>query len=62
MAGLESNLYVSTAITWVAAAVALVMRIMARRMMKISWWFDDWFCILAFVRTHLDYHAKCLHD
>ncbi|KAH6886981.1 hypothetical protein B0T10DRAFT_461443 [Thelonectria olida] len=48
MAGLTANIYVSTGITWVAAFVALVMRIIARRIMKITWWFDDYFCILAF--------------
>ncbi|KAM5342197.1 hypothetical protein ACJ41O_015228 [Fusarium nematophilum] len=53
MAGLQENIYVSTAITWVAAFVALIMRGFARRMTKMSWWYDDYFCVLAFVSSGL---------
>ncbi|KAH7114538.1 hypothetical protein B0J13DRAFT_239587 [Dactylonectria estremocensis] len=49
MAGLQTNLYVGIGITWIAALVALIMRVFARRMTKVSWWFDDYFCISAFV-------------
>lgn len=52
MAGLEADIYASTAITWAAAIAALVMRIIARRMTRISWWYDDYFCVLAFVGWH----------
>ncbi|KAH6989552.1 hypothetical protein BKA56DRAFT_576029 [Ilyonectria sp. MPI-CAGE-AT-0026] len=59
MAGLETNIYVSTGITWVAAFAALIMRMIARRMTKISWWYDDYFCIGAFVFASL-YSATIL--
>ncbi|KAM5366846.1 hypothetical protein ACJZ2D_010298 [Fusarium nematophilum] len=49
MAGLQTNLYVGIGITWIAAVVALVMRVFARRMTKVTWWFDDYFCVAAFV-------------
>ncbi|KAH6881181.1 hypothetical protein B0T10DRAFT_411329 [Thelonectria olida] len=51
MAGLQINLYVGIGITWIAALVALIMRVFARRMTKVNWWFDDYFCVSAFVRT-----------
>ncbi|KAF4458675.1 integral membrane [Fusarium albosuccineum] len=59
MAGLEVNIYVSTAITWVAAIVALIMRMFARRMTKQVLWYDDYFCMLAFVFASL-YSATVL--
>ncbi|KAH7159466.1 hypothetical protein B0J13DRAFT_670219 [Dactylonectria estremocensis] len=59
MAGLENNLYISTAVTWVAAFVALVMRVIARRMTKMPWWYDDWFCVAAFIFASL-YSATIL--
>ncbi|KAM0415857.1 hypothetical protein ACHAPT_013168 [Fusarium lateritium] len=49
MAGLEPNIYASTAITWIAASVALVMRFIARRITKQPWWWDDFFCVLAYI-------------
>jgi ABC-type phosphate/phosphonate transport system permease subunit len=49
MAGLEPNIYWSTAITWIAASVAMVMRFMARRITKQPWWWDDTFCVLTYV-------------
>ncbi|KPM37680.1 hypothetical protein AK830_g8894 [Neonectria ditissima] len=55
MAGLKTNIFVSTGITWVAAFVALIMRVMARRMMKIKWGLDDYFCICAF------FHQGTIH-
>ena len=50
MAGLQSNVYAAVSITWAAALLALILRVIARRMMKITWWFDDYFCVSAFVR------------
>ncbi|RSL47270.1 hypothetical protein CEP53_009988 [Fusarium sp. AF-6] len=49
MAGLEPNIYWSTAITWIAASVAMVMRFMARRITKQPWWWDDTFCVLTYI-------------
>lgn len=48
-ADLSSDVYVGIAITWLAALVSLGMRVIARRMTKVSWWFDDYFCVAAFV-------------
>ncbi|KAF5002450.1 hypothetical protein FDECE_10636 [Fusarium decemcellulare] len=49
MAGLQTNAYVSAAVTWFAAVLALIARIAARRMTKIKWWYDDYLCVSAFV-------------
>jgi hypothetical protein len=49
MAGLQANAYAGISITWGAAFAALILRIVARRMTKQAWWFDDYFCVLAFV-------------
>ncbi|KAF5025375.1 hypothetical protein F66182_2540 [Fusarium sp. NRRL 66182] len=49
MAGLQPDIWASVVITWVAALMSLVMRVCARRITKVSWWFDDYFTILAFV-------------
>ncbi|KAH8693468.1 hypothetical protein GQ44DRAFT_753944 [Phaeosphaeriaceae sp. PMI808] len=49
MADLQANLYVCIGITWFAALAALVMRVTARRMTRIEWWFDDYFCVFAFL-------------
>ncbi|UPK97505.1 hypothetical protein LCI18_008440 [Fusarium solani-melongenae] len=49
MAGLRNNSYAAVSITWGAALIAVVLRIYARRLTKQAWWFDDYFCISAFV-------------
>lgn len=49
MAGLQLNIYVGIGITWIAAVISMVMRVAARRLTKVNWWYDDWFCIAAFV-------------
>ncbi|KAH7129571.1 hypothetical protein B0J13DRAFT_564270 [Dactylonectria estremocensis] len=49
MTGLQPNVYAAVAITWAAALPALVLRAVARRMTKMAWWFDDYFCVAAFV-------------
>lgn len=49
MAGLQTNVYVAAIITWIAALVALILRVIARRMTKQRWWVDDYFCVSAFV-------------
>ncbi|KAG8352560.1 hypothetical protein FVEN_g9347 [Fusarium venenatum] len=47
MAGLQPDIYAALSITWVAAFLALVMRIKARKMMKTKLWIDDYFAIVA---------------
>lgn len=49
MAGLQTNVYVAAIVTWTAALVALVLRVIARRITKQRWWVDDYFCVCAFV-------------
>lgn len=49
MAGLQPDIYAAISITWVAAFLALVLRLKARRMMKTKLWFDDYFAIVALV-------------
>jgi hypothetical protein len=51
MQDLQVNVYVCIGITWFAALAALVMRVIARRMTRIEWWFDDYFCVFAFVSS-----------
>ncbi|KAI1033749.1 hypothetical protein LB503_011132 [Fusarium chuoi] len=49
MAGLQPDIYAAISITWVAAFLALSLRLKARRMTKMSVWFDDYFAIIALV-------------
>ncbi|KAH7123112.1 hypothetical protein EDB81DRAFT_699967 [Dactylonectria macrodidyma] len=49
MTGLQPNVYAAVSITWAAALPALVLRAVARRMTKMAWWFDDYFCVSAFI-------------
>jgi len=49
MAGLQVDVYVSIGITWFAALIALCMRMTARQITHIKWWFDDCFSVLAIV-------------
>lgn len=55
---LRPDIWVSLAIPWFAALISICLRIWARRLTKVSWWFDDYFAILGFVS------AMCLirHD
>ncbi|VTT68411.1 unnamed protein product [Fusarium fujikuroi] len=47
MAGLQPDIYAAISITWVAAFLALSLRLKARRMTKMSLWFDDYFAIIS---------------
>jgi hypothetical protein len=50
MAGLQVDIYASIGVTWFAALATLIMRVIARRVTRVGWWYDDYFSILAFVR------------
>jgi hypothetical protein len=52
MAGLQPDIYAAISITWVAAFLALGLRLKARRMTKMNLWFDDYFAVIALVRLH----------
>ncbi|KAF5642511.1 uncharacterized protein FTJAE_3668 [Fusarium tjaetaba] len=47
MTGLQPDIYAAISITWVAAFLALGLRLKARRMTKMKLWFDDYFAIIA---------------
>ena len=49
MAGLQPNVYAAILATMPAAAAALVLRLVARRMIRMKYWFDDLFAVLAYV-------------
>ncbi|KAG5772258.1 hypothetical protein H9Q72_001515 [Fusarium xylarioides] len=49
MAGLQPDIYAAISITWVAAFLALSLRLKARRMTKMNLWFDDYFAMIALV-------------
>lgn len=49
MAQFDPNVLASAFVTLGVAALALVCRLVARRMTKVSLWFDDYFAIFAFV-------------
>ncbi|KAF7557742.1 hypothetical protein G7Z17_g458 [Cylindrodendrum hubeiense] len=51
MTGLQPNVFAAVCITWAVALPALVLRVVARRMTKMAWWFDDYFCVSAFKPT-----------
>jgi hypothetical protein len=46
---LKSDIVCAVVITWVAALLAQIARVFARRMTKVQWWWDDYFCLGAFV-------------
>ncbi|KAF2680924.1 hypothetical protein K458DRAFT_89504 [Lentithecium fluviatile CBS 122367] len=45
----QTNAYVCLFITFVAAAIAITLRLVARRLMKVSLWLDDYFAVAAFL-------------
>ncbi|KAM0402096.1 hypothetical protein ACHAPZ_005001 [Fusarium culmorum] len=46
---LKSDVICAVVITWVAALLAQIGRVFARRMTKVQWWWDDYFCLGAFI-------------
>lgn len=50
MAGLQTDIYIASFITWPLAVTALGMRVIARRMTKMKWGAEDYLCVVAFVR------------
>jgi hypothetical protein len=62
MSSLQINIYASIGITWIAALVALIMRMLARHITRMSLWFDDYFSILAFVSLPFNFHLQLRTD
>ncbi|KAL9563805.1 hypothetical protein ACKAV7_012047 [Fusarium commune] len=59
---LKSDIISALAITWLSALMALTARIFARRMTKVSLWYDDYFCVGAFVRVMRWYLGTTIPD
>lgn len=59
MAGLQPDIYAAISITWIAAFVALILRLKARGMMKTKLWYDDYFAIVALVCSLSDQLRTC---
>lgn len=49
MASRQVSLFVALSITGAAATAALVLRLVARRITKVSLWWDDFMCMGAYV-------------
>ncbi|CVL09169.1 related to integral membrane protein [Fusarium mangiferae] len=49
MAGLPTDIITAVVSTWAAATLALAARVFAKRMTKVRWWLDDYFCIASFL-------------
>ncbi|KAL6707818.1 hypothetical protein ACN47E_003718 [Coniothyrium glycines] len=49
MSNLQANIYACMVVTWFAAISTLALRIHARRLTQVGWWFDDYFVVLAFL-------------
>ncbi|KAF5635912.1 integral membrane protein [Fusarium sp. NRRL 52700] len=62
MAGLQPDIYAAIGITWVAAFLALSLRLKARRMTKMNLWFDDYFAIIALSIPALCIKLLLRHD
>ncbi|KAF4499502.1 integral membrane [Fusarium agapanthi] len=62
MAGLQPDIYAAISITWVAAFLALSLRLKARRMTKMNLWFDDYFTIIALFIPALCIKLLLRHD
>lgn len=45
----QLHTYICIFVTFAAATISLVLRLIARRLTKISLWFDDYLSILAFL-------------
>jgi hypothetical protein len=49
MAGLQTNVFVGFGVVWALAFLSMIGRVAARRMTKVAWWHEDYFCLAAFV-------------
>lgn len=49
MRNMDIDVYVVLGVTGALSTVGTILRFMARRMTKVSLWWDDWFAILAIV-------------
>jgi hypothetical protein len=52
MTGLQANVFAGIGVCWGLATLALIGRVVARRMTKVRWWYEDYYCLSAFVSLH----------
>ncbi|CAG9951007.1 unnamed protein product [Clonostachys rosea f. rosea IK726] len=50
MSGLKINIFVAILVPWAACSLAMIGRIAAKRMTKVTWWYEDYFCVAAYGR------------
>ncbi|CAH0054633.1 unnamed protein product [Clonostachys solani] len=60
MTGLQANVFVGFGVCWGLATLALIGRVVARRMTKVRWWYEDYYCLAAFTFASA-YNALCLY-
>ncbi|CAH0027606.1 unnamed protein product [Clonostachys rhizophaga] len=60
MAGLQTNVFVGFGVVWAVAFLSMIGRVAARRMTKVAWWHEDYFCLAAFVFGSV-YNGLCLY-
>ncbi|CAG9953972.1 unnamed protein product [Clonostachys rosea f. rosea IK726] len=60
MAGLQTNVFVGFGIVWTLSVLAIIGRVIARRMTKIRWWYEDYFCLCAFIFA-CAHNALCIY-
>ncbi|VUC21633.1 unnamed protein product [Clonostachys rosea] len=60
MTGLQANVFVGFGVCWGLATLALIGRIVARRMTKVRWWYEDYYCVSAFIFGSA-YNALCIY-
>lgn len=54
MSGLKINIFVAILVPWAACSLAMIGRIAARRMTKVTWWYEDYFCVAAYVSIYFE--------
>uniref|UniRef100_A0A8H7NC53 Rhodopsin domain-containing protein n=1 Tax=Bionectria ochroleuca TaxID=29856 RepID=A0A8H7NC53_BIOOC len=60
MTGLQANVFAGIGVCWGLATLALIGRVVARRMTKVRWWYEDYCCLSAFSFASA-YNALCLY-
>lgn len=50
MANRQPEIIVAVTVTFGAATIILALRVVARKLRKVTLWLDDWLAVLAWVR------------
>lgn len=51
MPELTGQILAAVGICFTAATLAMIGRVIARKMTKVAWWYEDYFCIVSYVST-----------